>query len=128
MSHERMSANDILTLVFDRDTAVNTLWTVYIAVVAGLATLIAADRPLLRTAAGRWSAIVFFALFAASNVWAMCQPQRQRTILLAMLPEDDPGLKKLKHDFPSLPTWQLVTYHVGFDIAIALAIWFIPPR
>lgn len=127
MDTNAMSPHDFLDLICNRDTAANTLWTVYIAVAAGIATLLASDRPILRKPAARLFGLGLFAVFAFINGSAIWNTLHQRTILLSMLPTNL-RLDELKNAFSTITAPQLIWFHGVFDLAVMLAIWFIPAR
>lgn len=125
MDASSMNLHDILDLACNRDTAANTLWTVYIAVVAGVGTVLASDRPLLRNPAVRSLAVVLFGIFAFVNGEAIWNALNQRKILLSMVPAGS-AVDNLKNAFSTITPLQLIWFHGVFDLGILLAIWFFP--
>lgn len=119
-----MTLHDILDLACNRDTAANTLWTVYIAVIAGIGTVLASDRPLLRKRIARLVLIILFGIFAFINGSAIWNALHQRAIFLSMLPGSTAD--NLRSAFSTVTLPQLIWFHGQFDLAVLLAVWFLP--
>ncbi len=122
-----MTPSKLVELAFNRDAFVNTMWTLYLAVVAGVVTLMVAKNPLPSHHGFTKLALeLIFLVFAALNLSAILTAGRQQQALLSMFKcEDREEFKKLIVGL-RLPRLLFIEVHVIFDAAMICAIWSLP--
>ena len=124
--HKDMTPSKLVELAFDRDAFINTMWTLYLAAVAGVVALMAADKPLPYELPTKIALIIIFAVFARLNYSAIRKVGHQQDILLSMLQKEDAAedaanLKMLILGLRLDPCC-FRAVHILFDVAVVTAI------
>jgi hypothetical protein len=123
-----METNDLLPMVFERFSAAQTLWNLYITVSLGLLMFIAAVPVALNRRAARMVLSVAFVVFAASNLGALREVTNQR-IALVNLTISKLGDTEKGFITPNIlnapPVWVVAVFHLFWDAMVLICIWFL---
>jgi hypothetical protein len=135
-----MKYNDLVQLFFERSNALQTFWTIWVAVVGALLAFCAARRKL-----GLWMMCILtvgFCLFACVNLFGMRDVSAQRLAAMKAMKDFPPPAESNKEERQSLeavrktiedslnpPTVGVVTtFHLLVDLLVLVAIWVISYR
>ena len=120
-----MSYTDLITLYFERTTALQDYWTLYVVIVGGLLAFSSLRK---QPAAGTTLIVsVLFALFAYENLGAILDTAEQRFATLEAIKKsqpESPGVKDLLE-----PTLRPASYgstkmtHILSDLLTIAALW-----
>jgi hypothetical protein len=119
---------DIVALCFERFTAAQTLWNLYIAVTAGLLAFVASAQGVMKRCVVRAVLTVAFIFFAAANLFALYHVHQQYNSLAkwAQAVSSDEETHGLRCTLVQRPTYELIPFHLVMDGLVIAAIWYIP--
>lgn len=115
---------ELLKILVERTSYINTYWNFYIAVATGLVGIIATGKISITTPL-RTILITAFVLFAISNLRAIRSINEQRNALIQLIPDSFSIVTKtLKPN----ATWQYILFHILLDVVVIFAVWCIKPN
>ncbi|MEO1092840.1 MAG: hypothetical protein AAFX81_19635 [Pseudomonadota bacterium] len=131
MDSTPLSTAELLVMIFERFSASQTLWNLYITVVLGVIGFVAAVPNALTTWWIRTVVTLGFLAFALVNLNAIGNVQAQRAQLLPTAIERaapaDAQMVQAVVDVSAPPTrMELRVFHLGIDAAVVFLIWFVP--
>ena len=127
-----MEFKDLVTVYFERSTAMQTFWNFYLTVILGLLAFFGVMKPSAKSKNIALLMSVAFALFAAVNLNGLLGVTTQRRVsadLVYSAPVDARyrPLQSAINENPPPIGWVLAVHLFG-DVATIAAIWFLALR
>lgn len=110
---------DLLKMLIERTSYINTYWNFYIIVSTAVIGTIASGKIHISKTI-RVILTIAFLLFAASNLHAILTVNEQRDALVALIP---PELSAVSQTLKPGPMLQYITFHLLLDIAVLFGVW-----
>lgn len=136
-----MKIEDLLTLIFERFTGFQMLWSFYIAVAVGLLAYVGATASTTSSSFIRFILIISFAMFAFVNLSALNSVRDQRDGLAKIAKDrlsdqssdgnelsqgEREKLSKVIEAGEPYSKCEITVFHLASDFLVILVIWFVP--
>jgi len=126
-----MTLPDLVPIIFERFSAFQTIWNLYIAMVLGVIGFIASAQQAMRSRIIRIVLTVSFLAFATVNSRALDSLHTQRTMLIDLAStlakeNNETAMHAILEKGRPDKKWKMLTFHLAADGAIVFLIWFVP--
>ncbi len=118
-----IESKDLVGFAIERATAPTTYWNILIAVITTVLGLLASGKVVVQRRLTKGLLTAGFALFAYSNLHAICQLNNQRDALCNLI--DDQALRSLVSTLRPPAAWEVTAFHLTMDVAVVLMIWLV---
>ena len=116
---------DLLKLLIERTSYINTYWNFYIVVATAIIGIVASGKVNI-TRNIRIILTIAFILFAFSNYHAIENVNEQRSEISKQIKQEN--LVAIKETLKPSDNWKYLLFHLLLDITVLVSLWRISPN
>jgi hypothetical protein len=132
---EKVDLKDLLSLSFERSSAMQVLWSIYITGALAMIALFGSLKPSRKLKLLALALTLGFGIFAVVNAYALCVVRDQREALFTLVrslkfgnPSDLSAAKALISVLEVPSRAGVLSLHIGADLLVFVSVWFLALR